>query len=33
VLFTTQFEAAADAMRRALDCYVELGGSAHYVGW
>ncbi len=22
---TTQFEAAADAMRRALDCYVELG--------
>jgi DNA-binding CsgD family transcriptional regulator len=23
--FTTQFEAAADAMRRALDCYVELG--------
>jgi DNA-binding CsgD family transcriptional regulator len=23
--FTTQFEAAADAMRRALGCYVELG--------
>jgi DNA-binding CsgD family transcriptional regulator/tetratricopeptide (TPR) repeat protein len=23
--FTTQFEAAADAMRQALDCYVELG--------
>ena len=23
--FTTQFEAAAEAMRQALDCYVELG--------
>jgi DNA-binding CsgD family transcriptional regulator len=26
---TTQFEAAADAMRRALDCYVELGDKLH----
>ena len=26
---TTQFEAAADAMRQALDCYVELGDKLH----
>jgi DNA-binding CsgD family transcriptional regulator len=26
---TTQFEAAADAMRRALDCYTELGDKLH----